>query len=354
MPKDYHLYLRGDVGDWNFNSSDVSRTLDANKDTEVNVLINSLGGRVDTALSISSLFAIHGNVHVHFIGMNASAATIAAMGARRVTIDAGSCFLVHKCMNLVFEWDYMNADELEAHIATLRKMQSDQKTIDSCIAGIYARRCRKPKDQLLDLMKVGGWLTPQQALEWGFVDEITDHADDAKPVLTEAVASAMFEAGIPLPPLPIRRDSLFDRLKRFFTDSRPDSHKPNAVTGEIPGPPKKNSNPQPYNMEKYTLLAALIGSAVAVSEGNASLTPEQLDKIEASLSGKDTEIASLRQQLAGKDTEINSLNQTVADLRKAPAAATGSVTEASQKTESDGPGSDIDSVVDQLAKAYCS
>lgn len=352
MPKDYHLHLRGSVGDWSFNSNDVNRILDANKDTEVNVLINSLGGRVDTALSISSLFAIHGNVHVHFIGMNASAATIAAMGAKRVTIDAGSCFLVHKCMNLVFEWDYMNADELETHIAALRKMQSDQKTIDSCIAGIYAKRCKKPKDQLLDLMKVGGWLSPQQALDWGFVDEITDHADDAKPVLTEAVASAMFDAGIPLPPLPLRRDSFFDRLKRFFTDSQFD--KPSAVTDEIPDPPKKNSTPQSYNMEKYTLLAALIGGTVAVSEGNASLTPEQLGKIEASLSGKDTEIASLRQQLADKDTEISSLNQTVADLRKAPASTTCNVTEASQKTESDGPGTDIDAVVDQLAKAYCS
>lgn len=343
MPKNYHLHLRGEVGGWDFNSSDVSRTLDSNRDKEVNVLIDSRGGRVDTALSISSLFRIHGNVHVHFVGMNASAATIAAMGAKRVTIDSGACFLVHKCMNLVLEWDYMNADELEAHIAGLRKMQDDQKTIDSCIAGIYAKRCKRTKDELLDLMKVGGWLTPQQAKEWGFVDEITDYSDDEKPVLTDAVASAMCAAGIPLPPLPIRKDSFFDRLKKLFTDF--------SATPDLP---EKNSTPQPYNMEKYALLAALIGGTVAMADGHASLTDKQLADIEASLSGKDTEIATLRQQIADKDTEINSLNRTVADLRKAPAADTGTVTEASQHTDSDGPGDDIDSVVDQLAKAYCS
>jgi len=77
MPKNYNLYLKGYVGDWNFSADMVNAVLDKHKDKEVCVLIDSTGGRVDTALSISSLFKLHGNVHCHYVGMNASAATIA-------------------------------------------------------------------------------------------------------------------------------------------------------------------------------------------------------------------------------------------------------------------------------------
>lgn len=107
MPKKYNLFLKGTVGYWDFNADMVNYVLEKHKDSEVKVLINSLGGDTDTALSISSLFKLHGNVSVHFVGMNASAATIAAMGAKHVSIDADALFLVHKCSVLVFEWDYM-------------------------------------------------------------------------------------------------------------------------------------------------------------------------------------------------------------------------------------------------------
>ena len=121
MPKNYKLFLKGTVGYWNFNADFVNYVLDKHKDEQVNVLIDSLGGDVSTALSISSLFNLHGNVHCHYVGMNASAATIASMGAKHISIDADALYLVHKCMSLVFEWDYMNADELEAHIKELEK-----------------------------------------------------------------------------------------------------------------------------------------------------------------------------------------------------------------------------------------
>lgn len=351
MPNNYHLHLRGQVGGWNFDSGYVSYILDSYKDKEVNVLIDSLGGRVDTALTITSLFKIHGNVHAHFVGMNASAATIAAMGAKRVTIDSGACFLVHKCLNFVCEWDYMNADQLDAHIAELQKLKDDQNTIDSCIAGIYAKRCKKPKNELLDLMKVGGWLTPQQAKEWGFVDEITDYEEDEKPVLTDTVASALCAAGTPLPPVPLNKVSFFDRLKKLFTSQPENDNQQLKITAsEPPAPPTKNT--QPYNMDQLPLLAAILGASVTMSGDNASLSADQLSKLEAAMKDKDSKINDLTNQISTKDTEIANLNKTVADLKKAPADSTDSVTENSQGTKSDGPGDNIDDVVDRLAKAW--
>lgn len=348
MPRNYNLYLRGSVGGWDFDSGYVNWVLDQHKDKEVHVLIDSRGGRVDTALSISSLFRAHGNVHVHYAGMNASAATIASMGAKHITIDEGSCYLVHKCMNLVLEWDYMNADELEAHIAQLQKMKEDQDVIDGCIAGMYAKRCKKTKDELLALMKKGGWLTPQQALEWGFVDEITTYDEDKKPELTEAVASELASAGIPLPPIDFKKDSFLARLKKLFAPDSPDNGKQTATQNSQ----LTTQNSQSTMPDKFKALAALLGASLVAADGKFTITEAQAEKINGALDSRANEINTLKTQINEKDSTINDLNKKVEDLKKEPADTTGNVQVQHKDDKSDGPGDDIDGIVDQLAKAY--
>ena len=116
----YHLHLKGVVGGYDFDSSYVDFVLGKHKDNNVNVLIDSLGGSVSTALSIASAFANHGNVNVHFVGMNASAATIASLGAKQVTMDSSAMYLVHKC-SAEFFFDFLpvvivrERNELGAH-----------------------------------------------------------------------------------------------------------------------------------------------------------------------------------------------------------------------------------------------
>lgn len=72
----YHISVKGYVGGYDFYRSTVDRELAKNEGKQVNVLIDSLGGSLATGLSISAAFKNHGNVNVHFVGLNASAATI--------------------------------------------------------------------------------------------------------------------------------------------------------------------------------------------------------------------------------------------------------------------------------------
>ena len=130
MAKKFDLKLKGTVGYWDFNKHTVDNLLDSKQDQEVNVLIDSLGGSVADALSISSAFANHGNVHVHYRGMNASAATISSMGAKHISIDASALYLVHKCSFVIFEWDALNADELLAKAEEYKKKAEDAEKID--------------------------------------------------------------------------------------------------------------------------------------------------------------------------------------------------------------------------------
>ena len=197
--KTYNLHLKGYVGGWDFDSDYVDFVLNKNADNEVHVLIDSLGGSLATALSIVASFRNHGNVHVHYVGMNASAATIASLGAKHVSIDSSAMYLVHKCSMEFFQWASSNADKLRSIIKEAEQMKENLDKMDSNIAEMYAKKCKKEPADLLALMKKGGWLTAKEALEWGFVDEITEYEDDAAPVITDLVAADMSAAGIPIP-----------------------------------------------------------------------------------------------------------------------------------------------------------
>ena len=195
----YQLHLKGYVGGYDFDRDYVDYILAKNTDKEVHVLIDSLGGSLATALSIVASFRQHGNVHVHYVGMNAYAATIVSLGAKHVSIDSSAMYLVHKCSMEFFRWASANSDKLEDIIKEAEQMKTDLEKMDANVAQMYAAKCQKSQGDLLALMKKGGWLTAKEAKEWGFVDEITDYEEDAAPVITDSIAADMGAAGIPVP-----------------------------------------------------------------------------------------------------------------------------------------------------------
>lgn len=83
-------------------------------------------------------------------------------------------------------------------------------------AQLYASRCKRKTEELLALMKVGGWLTAKEALDRGFVDEITDLSDEPAPKLTDALASAMANAGMPIPNIPIAESDKESTFAKFI------------------------------------------------------------------------------------------------------------------------------------------
>lgn len=301
----YDLILKGTVGYWDFNSDQVDNLLAAKDGQEVNVLIDSLGGSLSEGLSISSAFRNHGKVHVHFRGMNASAATVAAMGAARVTMDKSAMFLVHKASYLVLEWDLLNADALRAKAGDYMKQATDLEKMDLNIAMLYADRCKKDYKELLALMKEDKWLTSQEAVEWGFVDEATDEGKAVR--LTASVATAMASEGIPVPQnLPIEADSFFVRLEQLFKK---------MFTNQT----NQNTNP----MKKiFALIASVIGLANAEMEadeqGRFALSEEQMGALEKHLKEMQDQAAAAQAAIAELQEKNQAQVATIAALQAQP------------------------------------
>lgn len=326
--QNYHLHLKGYVGGYDFDKNYVDYVLEKNAGKPVAVLIDSLGGSLATALSITSSFRNHGDVTVHFVGMNASAATIASLGAKHITIDASAMYLVHKCSTEFFRWASLNADQLDAQIATLEQMKTDLEKMDANVASMYAKKCKKTTAEMLDLMKVGGWLTAKEALDWGFVDEVTDAEEDAAPVLTDSVATAMASVGMPIPNLPVQagQESQFSR----FLNAIAGLFKPaEAKTKQ----PTQNTDP----MNKFPLIvAALAIEALQVVDGNVTLTEAQCDALEAFLKEQNTKADSAQAAITEKDGIIAQRDATIKEqeqkisaqadlLKNAPGAGSSQV-----------------------------
>ena len=280
----YNLHLKGFVGGADFDRNYVDFVLAQNSEQSVSVLIDSLGGSLATALSIASAFRNHGDVSVHFVGMNASAATIASLGAKHISIDANAMYLVHKCSTEFFRWCDLNADNTEALIQELQAQKSDLDKLDINIASMYSAKCKKDVKDLLDLMKVGGWLLAKEALDWGFVDEITN-ANEQAPVLTDAVASAMANAGMPIPNIPIaEKDSVFAKfiasLSSLFKSDKSSNH---SNTMKI----SLNNIGKILNVEE-----------LCADDNKVTLTVENLNAIEAVLDKQAKDIASLNERIS--------------------------------------------------------
>lgn len=324
----YNISLKGYVGGYDFDRKTVDSTLAANEGKSVNVLIDSLGGSLATGLSISAAFKNHGNVNVHFVGLNASAATIASLGAAHISIDAGAMYLVHQCSMAFFEWGSLNSAQFATLIADCEKIKADLDKLDLNCAQLYAARCKRKTEDLLALMKVGGWLTAKEALDWGFVDEITDLADEPAPKLTDALASAMASEGMPIPNIPLAetdRESLFGK---FLT----------AIASLF----KPSTNPITTAMIKtYTFLSAILADKpLTVKDGAATVTVAQLDAIEDAL--------------AEKNRLCNEQKQTIADLQakldKTPAEPSKQVVEDNKPGEP-APKNDVEAFVETFNSA---
>lgn len=73
----YHIQLKGYVGGSNFDRIAVDKLIEAQNGKRVNVLIDSLDGPLANSLSISAAFKNHGDIAVHFVGLNAFAHFVA-------------------------------------------------------------------------------------------------------------------------------------------------------------------------------------------------------------------------------------------------------------------------------------
>ena len=170
----YDLHIDGPIGYWITASSIRSKMEEIGRKDgeELTVRICSPGGSLSEGLAICALFRDHGNVHAYIQGMTASAATVLAMGAKKVSMSSESVILVHNASYMLLEWEQANKERLAEKQEEYETLRRDLSTLDGVMARLYAKRSGRSEEEMSSLMTDERWLSAEEALSLGLVDEI--------------------------------------------------------------------------------------------------------------------------------------------------------------------------------------
>lgn len=134
----------------------------AEQGEELEVEINSGGGSVFAGSEMyTALKNYPGKVTVNIVGLAASSASIIAMAGDKIRMSPTAQIMIHNVSSMAWG-DYNEMD----------KMADILKGTNDSISNAYQLKTGKSKEELLDMMNQETWLTSQEALKHGFIDEV--------------------------------------------------------------------------------------------------------------------------------------------------------------------------------------
>ena len=143
----------------------IKQTLDAATPETITLRINSVGGDVQEGVAIGNVIKSYGVPTTAYIdSMCASIATVIACSADKVVMAANATFMIHK--PAVLPWDALTAADMRSTADALDVICESMKQT------YLARKLTIDEKKLDDMMAAETWMTAQQALDYGFVDEV--------------------------------------------------------------------------------------------------------------------------------------------------------------------------------------
>lgn len=287
----YDIDIDGPIGPYFYSKEYVNSIVSRKQGKPLTVRVNSFGGSLNDALDISSRFHDHGDVTVHLFGFCASAATVLTLGAKKVCMDSNAFYLAHKVSNYVEICGFLNADDIDKAIEQLDKNRRENTKIDCQVAKMYAAKCHKTPEELANVMSASEWMTADEAMQLGLVDEVTNYDEPFKPSLLEKLNAF----GLPQLPTeskpktthidPIPK-SLFNLLKETWTNK-----------------------PKTFDMAGFSNLHQLLGELKFTMKDNCVCLPlESMERIEQRMESDLLKATELQ-------NEITELNDLVAELK---------------------------------------
>ncbi len=179
------LVLYGEIANSSWYEDDVTpkqfaEDLKALGGKDLKLRINSPGGDVFAAQAIyNQLKSYTGNITACIDGMAASAATIITCAADKVVMPSNGIFMIHNPMCIVM--GYMD-------VPKLKKMTDRLTVVKQTIVNVYMKKCKNVSESKLNkLMDAETWMNADEALDYGFVDEV-DTDEEVNNLLQGGVA----------------------------------------------------------------------------------------------------------------------------------------------------------------------
>lgn len=287
------INISGVIDEWGYMTSYVKYYLRQYKDQPVIVRINSYGGSVNEALAIAQAFIDHGNVTVHLLGFNASAATWMCYGAKRVEMADDGFWFCHRSTISMEIWKDMNATDIETLIQQLQSQKKSQEAIDLMIAKKYLDHAKGNAvnhtiEEIIQLMNEQRWLPAAETHALGFVDAIIKNAKSVTEDSYNYIRNAATMLHLPGLPEREKKDSFLQRVQKFFGVEKEPEQEPETPpqqlesnAGEGEETTRETNLIHTIMKKEFITVNSLLGvEGLQVSDGKVTLTVEQLQSIE--------------------------------------------------------------------------
>ncbi len=167
----YEIDILGEIGDWGYPSNYLRYQLKDAGNQDIVLNISSPGGNVTEGLAMYDMLeAYEGNVTTLGFGLVASIASVVLLAGKVVKMTPNSFLMVHN------PWTVAIGDsaEMTANAELLAKMENK-------LQSIYVSKLQKSGKvegnielKVKRMMDAETWLTADEALEMGFIDEIKE------------------------------------------------------------------------------------------------------------------------------------------------------------------------------------
>lgn len=148
----------------------INKQLNEANGQDIEVEINSPGGSVFDANEIYyKLKHYPGNVTIKVIGVAASAASYIAT-ARKSIIYPGAMMMIHNAST----WN-------QGDHKTMKHTESVLKALDKSICSVYMEKTHLSEKEILKMMDIETWMTAEEAVENGFIDEFYSEKEQKTP-----------------------------------------------------------------------------------------------------------------------------------------------------------------------------
>ena len=136
---------------------------------QIDLHINSPGGEVFDGITIFNLLKQHpATITTYIDGLAASIASVIALSGDKVIMAENALFMIHNPYGMAM-----------GDAAEMRKMADTLDKVRDSIVLSYTSKTGKDKDEITELMDAESWLSSFEALELGFIDEISEQMDMA-------------------------------------------------------------------------------------------------------------------------------------------------------------------------------
>ena len=319
----YDLHIDGPIGYW-ITAESVRYRLEAiassrdggdgDKPKPLHVRICSPGGSLADGLAICALLRDHGHVHAHIQGMTASAATVLAMGCERITMTPESVMLIHNASYMLLEWEQANKERLAEKQAEYDALRKNLATLDATMARLYSARTGRPEYEMATLMGEERWLTAQEALDLGLIDEIeavsdrsnsASASDGEQKAVSDRRLVAAFCSGYGLP--------------SFSPTAQPEtSTSQSSKKGAAP--------PETFWKKLSSLFSSTYHPQNSMTQEEIKALTKDRDELKAKLDETTTKLTASEEKATALEAKLQEAQTKISELEQAQASADGAVT----------------------------